>query len=641
MNRQSTLAYLILLCMGLSMAFFHGENEYTEITFSRLSGFYEEAFYLELYAPAGMQIYYTLDGSDPDESAVLYTAPILIEDPSRKDNVYAMRKDVSVGFLGGEKSGLEGGGPVYTTPDYPVDKCMVVRAACLDTDGNFGQVKTESYFVGRGRKKGYDGVMTASLVTDPENLFDYDKGIYVLGREYEKELPPSEEGADWFHNANYQGRGAEWERPAVIQFFGPDGQALLDQPCGIRVRGGVSRGMLPKSLNLYARGNYNGEGRFLRDLFGTGYMADTLTLYGGGQDYLSNFRECLMAGLASGRNFATMNFIPCVMFLDGEYWGLYYITEKYDAAYLAYYYNVSKDDVVMVKNGELSEGEEPDFELYTQMIAFFSDMDLTVPENYAYACELIDMESYIDYYAVQTYIGRHVDWPVENEALWRTRDVKDGSCADGRWRWMLFDVNSFAMSAEEIDYDAIGKARSKSAMFDNLCRNPDFKKRFTVTTMDLANTVFSPETVDPMAVSFVEKMEEPMRVNLKRFYGTESSEAFVDAVSAIQVFFHQRRPYAMQYLEENFSLQGKAVPVEISINDPTAGKIKINTVWPSLEEGFWRGDYYTDYPILLAAEANEGYHFVRWEYGGTSKEAVIELPLDEKGVSVRAVFEKL
>ena len=117
---------------------------------------------------------------------------------------------------------------------------------------------------------------------------------------------------------------------------------LLDKECGVRIQGGGGRGYLPRSLNLYARRQYDEEGRFYTDLFGTNYMADTVTLFAGGGDVTSKLRDRLAAGLIRGRNFGTMHFEPYIMFLNGEYWGVYWLTEKYDNVFVAYYYDVNK-----------------------------------------------------------------------------------------------------------------------------------------------------------------------------------------------------------------------------------------------------------------------------------------------------------
>lgn len=61
--------------------------------------------------------------------------------------------------------------------------------------------------------------------------------------------------------ANYKKRGKEWERKC--QFFDSFGQPVLEQECGIRIHGVSNRAYNPKSLNLYARKEYDGNGRIL------------------------------------------------------------------------------------------------------------------------------------------------------------------------------------------------------------------------------------------------------------------------------------------------------------------------------------------------------------------------------------------
>lgn len=99
MSRKSVLVCLTILCVMLCFLVLKGENEYTELTFSQESGFYENAFRLRIYAPTGTEIYYTLDGSVPDEHAIKYTEPILINDATENNNVYSARDDVAAGFL--------------------------------------------------------------------------------------------------------------------------------------------------------------------------------------------------------------------------------------------------------------------------------------------------------------------------------------------------------------------------------------------------------------------------------------------------------------------------------------------------------------------------------------------------------------
>ena len=630
MNGRSILACLSALCGILGLLLFN-DNVYTELTFSRESGFYEEPFELEIYAPPGTEIFYTLNGSEPDEKAIRYTGPIKMDDATQNDNIYSMRTDMSV-FP-------------YTLPDYPIDKCNVVNAVYRDTEGNFSEIKSRSYFVGYEEKRGYDELNIVSIVTDPDSLFDYDTGIYILGRAYDEYPNKEEDPSGWmFTSANYYRGGFEWERNANIEIFDSKRNPLLNQQCGIRIHGGGSCSYIPKSMNIYAREQYSGQKRFYTDLFNTQYMADTVTLFTGADDYISKVRDMLISRLTSHRNFATMHYVPCAMFLNGEYWGIYWITEKYNDVYLEYYYNTDKDNIVMIKNLYPAEGEDSDEALYKEMMDYMSNTDLSVNSNYQYACELVDIQSYIDYYAVEIYIANH-DWPGYNEGLWRTRDAANETYEDCKWRWILYDVN-LALSPDMTSADTFAYVLDESPMFNNLCQNEDFKRQFTITFMDLANTTFTNKNVDSVISEYVDLMEEPMNVHLKRFYGTEDAPNFPDAVADVQNFLDNRKPYIVQYLKDDFGLSGVPAPVEIEINDPEAGSIVLNTIEPSFDtDGKWSGEYYTDYPITLTAIANDGYRFVEWEVTDSSQketltEDTIETNISEQGISVKAVFEK-
>lgn len=639
MGQRRILGCLILLSGLLTLLLFNKHYDYTELVFSQESGFYDEPFILELHAPIGTEIYYTLDGSEPDENALLYTEPILIEDATPHENVYCMRTDVSTGFLKDEMITYGFTEPDYILPDYPIDKCTIVKAAYRDMEHNFSDIKTESYFVGYKDKAAYNDLNVISIATDPDHLFDYNEGIYVLGENFYS-YPKEENPNAWWHtSANYCQRGREWERPASIQLFDTEKNILLKQNCGLRIQGGWSRRFTPKSLNLYAQDPSGENSLFYRDLFHTGYLADAVTLTAGGNDYISKLRDMLMCRLVEDRAFATMNYEPYAVFLNGEYWGFYWLTEKYDDVFLSHSYEIDADNIIMVKQGELSEGEESDLEQYTKLMDFLENNNLTLQKNYDQVSDLIDLQSFIDYYTAEIYIGRWADWPYLNEALWRTREAGNGTFADNKWRWMLFDVNLYALTSELIDADTMSITMERS-YFNNLCQNDDFKKQFTITFMDLANTTFSSENVNSIISEYLQLMEEPIKVHMKRFFGSDDISQFRAEVADIRDFFDHRRPYIVQYLKDDLNLAGSLAPVTLEINDPAAGSIILNTVHLSFEDAkTWHGEYYTDYPITITAVANDGYRFVRWENAVSSQNDSIEVNLDESGICIKAIFE--
>lgn len=638
MSRKCALFCLLFLCGLLGLLLLYDKYDRTGLTFSRESGFYEEPFELELSAPVGTKIYYTLDGSVPDENAFLYTAPIVIDDVTMHPNVYSMRTDMSY-------EATMNGIP-YKLPDYAVDKCTIVRAAYRDMDGNYNDLKTESYFVGYDGKKGYSDMNVVSVVTDPDNLFDYDDGIYVFGRRFDTEL--DEDGNHIDETENFTQHGFLWERPADIQFFNADREAVLKQSCGVRIQGGGSRSGLPKSLNFYARENYGMAKRFYTDLFGTGYMADTITLSACGQDTIAKFRDRFVSALTKERDFCTVNYEPCVLFLDGEYWGVYWLTERYTDTYLSHYYDIDKDNALIVKNGRPESGSDEDWEIYNAMMSYLNETDFSVPENYESLDSVIDLQSYLDYYATEIYIARGVDWPGgTNEAFWRVREPSKraggGAYEDGRWRWMLFDVNTSSLEAGLAGDDTLAFVMEHSAVFNNLCQSDAFKEEFALTLMDIANEVFSSDKTEPLIAAHLDLMTEPVDVHLKRFFGSDQSYRLEDEMESIRNFLANRKEYIAGYLKADFRLEGNLATVEIETEN-AAGSVFLNTITPTFdEEGKWQGEYFTDYPITVSAAANEGWRFAGWEVGAGQErvgEASAKFTIPETGLHLKAVFEE-
>ena len=73
-----------------------------------------------------------------------------------------------------------------------------------------------------------------SLVTDPDNLWDYNTGIYVMGPNAWAEAP---------YGANNQGANfwMDWEKPGNVEIFTAEGETLISQGCGVKLQGQYSR----------------------------------------------------------------------------------------------------------------------------------------------------------------------------------------------------------------------------------------------------------------------------------------------------------------------------------------------------------------------------------------------------------------
>ncbi len=520
----------------------------TDIHFSREPGFYEESFYLEIDAGQNKDwtLYYTLDGSMPDTTSQRYTGPILMEDVSYKENVYSAREDVSPVFDKDEMEKYGQGVTTYRIPEEPVDKCNIVRVVAYNEKQELMSEAAGVYFIGFQEKAGYDGMMTVSLAVEPDSLFDFERGIYVTGERCEQFA--GKENLGWyFWDANYLGRGKEWERTAVMEVFDVDGSELLSTTAGIRIHGVVTRSFPQKSFNVYAREEYAGDNRFAYDFFDNGIGAHKFFITNCGTDDSLKGRDYIIQNmvLSTELDYAKMKMRPCVLFLNGEYWGMYCISESYDAAYVSTHYGVAKDNVVIVKpifdTLTVEDGYDRDAELYYEMEEFITTHDMRDDANFDKACEMIDIDSFLDYYATEIYIGNR-DWPLNNKALWRVRDKGTGNrYADGRWRYMLFDLNTNTVFGDASEIDVV-RVLKDDKIFFSLMNNRTVWDKFWERIDYLENEVFSIENMEGILDQWYETMKEPLGKSNERFYGggVDTTADMEKEIESIKSFLRER-----------------------------------------------------------------------------------------------------
>lgn len=535
------VAVLLGLCYATSVP---------QLAFSTDSGFYDEPFDLTIEGVNG-QIFYTLDGSEPDRNSIRYNGAVHIEDATENENTGSMNTDVSAGFYNDLRKQYNGGPKShYKAPDFRVDKCTVVKAVCINAFGVKSPVKAASYFVGFGDKSGYDGVGFISLYTDPENLFSDDKGIYVTGRTFSEymESGKSDDIQDvswWWWPANYRNKGADWEREARIDVFDRDRKLILEKNIGVRTQGNGSRGMLPRSLNIYAREMYDGTDSFGADVLGSGYeSADALTIFGGGNANITKINDTLISDMASGLNVTDMTYAPYVLFLNGEYWGFYYLTEKYDARFLAYKYGVDESNLLIIRNDKLEGGEDKDRDIYDKDMQMLKNGDFSTPESYAYLDTIVDLNSFLDYYALQIYISRFNDWPGLNLGMWRTKEVRGGGFSDGRWRYLIFDENGDAMNPDSYDMNTVTSTVENDAVFANLCRSELFLADL-YDRLGRMSLLFEPDVLDEKIDSYSSFARPLMEKELARFYGSDNDyiDEFDEKLEKMKIYFRNRRDY--------------------------------------------------------------------------------------------------
>ena len=634
--------------------------------FSNSSGFYSDDFSLTLQTDQqDAVIYYTLDGSDPynmvdgkpalSESAMPYTEPISMYDRSSEPNVYSSYQHSKTA----QSITLE---MPYYAPNYAVDKATVVRAVTVGSNGAYSSIITNTYLIADSDKLNrYQDISVVSLVTDPVNLFDAETGIYVSGQQYLDWKNSSDYDAsidEWNtkSKANFYSKGREWERPVSFELF-ENGVRMYQQNMGIRIKGASTRNSPQKSFNLFARGDY-GNSKLEYPIFkenraeSTGKNIkkyDSITLRAMTNSSPIRIRDKLSQELLDGRDMSTQNTKPCFVFLDGEYWGLYEFYEKYSDYYVQTHYDIPKEQVAMIKNGELEEGTSSDWNNFYSICQYASKHDVTDPTVYQYICDRMDIQSLIEQYCTGIYLGT-VDWPNYNYAVWRyTGEPIDGnSYADGKWRFMVMDLDySMGLTYSSFDgvegyaYDNFQYTQKSNTwmptdLFDHLLANSDFAKQFALTYQDYANELFSPKRVNPVLEQYQTEYFDWSMQGLKRWNAWSANQrSYEESFSLIRIFFTNRAAYTLEDMAEYLNLSGSLEPLQLQTNG--SGSIQVNTVTPDFSGGTWNGQYYSDFPVTLTAVPSNGQTFIGWSGDYDSTDTTITVSLQD-AMQIQANF---
>lgn len=500
-----------------------------KVMFSHQGGFYSESFYLSLgCSDFNHHIRYTTNGNAPTAASPVYEQQLWLS-----QHLYS-HSDIYKLQISPES--------LQYVPDS-VSHVIVIRAAVFDENGQrMGPVATNTYFI---NALGVDtqGLPAVSICADSLDLFDYQNGIMVPGGYFDANDP--------YNSGNYYQHGREWERCVNVEFYKPGTNGSVNQQCGLRTHGNRARCYPQKGLKIYAREEY-GKKRFKYRFFDTTPNNSfkhlvikpftTLWPFSGVQDYVSN-------RLAMDLALDAPNSCPVRLFLNGEYWGIYFLQEKMDERYLEDHYDVDIEQCNIIDNWH-RDAEYGDSANFVNMMEWLENADLSVAENYAYLCGLVDVENFIDYCVFETFIG-NTDWPANNMRLWQE--------GDGKWRWLFYDGDAALIDAAFAVFDNASymgiegwpSSTKASLMFRRMFENNDFKRKFADRVESFCASEFRYENTVTYLDEVKNQIAGEIPCHIFRFGYPESVDYWNWSISLVDDFLrHRIDSYRQQY--ENY-----------------------------------------------------------------------------------------
>jgi hypothetical protein len=567
------------------------------------AGFYEAGVSVALSAASGERIRYTLDGSDPDRFSALYTGPVLISSTA------------------------------------------VLKARAFQPESIAGPVHTATYLIDEEVS-----LAAVSLSMNPDFLFDPDIGIYVEGN------GTSVGGYPGFPVGSPANYWEDWERTADVEFFEPGGTAGFSVRAGVRIHGKTTRMLPQKSVAVFARGKYGTqwiEYPLFPDLTIDAFKS--FVLRNGGSDNIAthgavHFRDGLTSSLVRSLDLESLAFRPCVVFLNGDYWGIYEIRENLNEDYLHSHFGVDPEAVDLLDDYHrlypwVVEGSA---EAYIEMIDFLSSASLDDDAAARWVEERMDVDNYLTYMAVEIYFANQ-DGPGHNCKFWRPQTPS------GRFRWLLYDTDhSFGLQTfvPSVAYNPSAYADNTIAyyrepdgpswpnppestfLFRKILENGGFKNRFINRLADLLNSAFTDSTISLRIQSITDCLEPEIGRHTAKWGG--SPHEWERNVDVLFDFARLRPEFLRGFVEDEFGLNG-TVAVRLSVSPETGGRIRLNSL--TISDFPWSGAYFKAVPLRIAAIPNSGFRFVRWMGASVSSDTAVSVAVNGDA-SFTAIFEK-
>jgi len=271
---------------------------------------------------------------------------------------------------------------------------------------------------------------------------------------------------------------------------------------------------------------------------------------------------------------------PYILFLNGEFWGFYLLREKAEDYYIQSHYGIEDKNLTVIKNNELDSGSEEVFEEYREFTIWASTADMTKEENYKKFCEQMDVQNFMDYMTVETFMVNN-DWAggdLNNWIVWRS-EITDPAIqkADGKWRFILYDLDQTAglwnsegssyrrnfiseMYSNELDF-------SCPDMLRNLCNNEEFRQAFYENYLHIMDTTFSMEHVNAMLDSYKRTYGTAIKDTLVRFSSAWAAWSFDGEIENVRGFFQKRPKYAKQQLEAYLGIESEPENEELTMEN--------------------------------------------------------------------------
>lgn len=351
--------------------------------------------------------------------------------------------------------------------------------------------------------------------------------------------------------------------PCFVEYFDSEGTGF-SIGAGLKLFGGSTRSYKKKSYEIKFKKQY-GEGSLKYKVFDTvdSSVFDSLVLRTGSQDEFEWSKKTLIRDIVATSlvgeytDVDVQAYKPVALYLNGEYWGLYFIREKVDESFISNHYNVkaTKENTDLLRiDGEVKIGTNTK---YNKMVSFTNSNSLSNINNYNKIKEQMDIVDYCDFWISEI-------WP-SNYDIVNMRYFSNPLIDSGKWKFIYYDLDSafYNVDADYYRYyttaSGIGYGNFPTTLLRNLLKSSEFKKTFIERlSYNLKNTWNSDNVIKKIDSVIDEIGEDEIKRNLKR-WNVASYDEWKSNVNFMKDFARKRNKYMVNQAKSFFGLSASDV----------------------------------------------------------------------------------
>ncbi len=353
------------------------------------------------------------------------------------------------------------------------------------------------------------------------------------------------------------------ERAGYVEYYEADGTLGVKFPAGFRIAGAGTRTMPQHSINLYLRGGY-GQSEITYPFFG-GYDISTfqsLSLRNMGQDmYYTRIRDAYFHMAVNGMNIDNMQTKFAVVYINGEYYGLYEFKENQNEDYLVSKYDIDRDKVDMARNEWTFVGDKNIKKALNMSRGNMADAD-----RFAEYTEIVDSDYFMDYLIACTfflsddYYNQKYAHTSDNALKWRPLfydlDLALNSGVSG------FNLGSFfnpsGLNVGEVQEDG-SQTFVDTGLYYAFKKNPEWCDQFVKRYAEVMNTVLTEEKLISLFDEMADSIRDEMPRTIEKWGKPRSIDYWEDEIADMRQDLIDRREYAISGLQKYFGLSDNEI----------------------------------------------------------------------------------